>query len=449
MKKIAILVSNPCVYDNRVIKQAESLTSAGYEVTVYCYGIDQEKAKETINNVQYIRVPRLDISLSALLIIAKFAIKRRTFSIGLPWSSAALLPFLFVTLLPVYLLTKFLHTKNSKFHKRSKALLSNMLMPAVHTMLFTRYYDVLDKGTYDIIHANDLDTALTAYFFSKKKNVPFIYDAHELESDRAIRKGFFVRIFTHIHEKKVSQSAAAVITVSQKIAERIQQLYDLKETPICILNAPWAKKDSIIKVDPIKKQLNLKEGDFLSLYVGVVNVSRNLEVTIESAQYLPPNHHIAFIGPPAEAFIQQIEQLLDHHNVRDRVHICPPVKQAKLIKHIESADLGLILSANICDSFNYAMPNKLFEMSFAGLPLLVSNLESIRRYVEGNQIGIVIEEKLTAKNIANAILEAESSYSQIKPTSEKVKDLKSRFGWEIQSEKLISLYKEIALTLCR
>ena len=56
-KRVAMIVSNPCDPDYRVIKEAESLAMAGYEVRVYCtwrpkLGIP---VKETINGVTYVR----------------------------------------------------------------------------------------------------------------------------------------------------------------------------------------------------------------------------------------------------------------------------------------------------------------------------------------------------------------------------------------------------------
>lgn len=56
-KRIAMLVSNPCSPDYRVIKQAESLARAGYEVRVFCtwkpgLGIP---TYEMVNGVTYVR----------------------------------------------------------------------------------------------------------------------------------------------------------------------------------------------------------------------------------------------------------------------------------------------------------------------------------------------------------------------------------------------------------
>jgi hypothetical protein len=56
-RKIAMLVSNPCNPDYRVVKQAESLAAVGYEVRIFCVwrrGIGLP-TYETINGVTYVR----------------------------------------------------------------------------------------------------------------------------------------------------------------------------------------------------------------------------------------------------------------------------------------------------------------------------------------------------------------------------------------------------------
>lgn len=56
-KRVAMLVSNPCNPDYRVVKQAESLARSGYDVRIYgtwnvTLGIP---VRETINDVTYCR----------------------------------------------------------------------------------------------------------------------------------------------------------------------------------------------------------------------------------------------------------------------------------------------------------------------------------------------------------------------------------------------------------
>lgn len=75
-KRVAMIVPNVCDPDYRVIKQAESLAQAGYEVRVYCIwrhgrGIPLQ---ETLNGVTYIRREWNPIAL----------IKHKLFGVPLP-----------------------------------------------------------------------------------------------------------------------------------------------------------------------------------------------------------------------------------------------------------------------------------------------------------------------------------------------------------------------------
>lgn len=70
-KKVAIVVPNPCNPDYRVVKQAETLAGAGYEVRIFCTNTPAGDLPdwEEINGVAYVRCPWSALSAlkSALL----------------------------------------------------------------------------------------------------------------------------------------------------------------------------------------------------------------------------------------------------------------------------------------------------------------------------------------------------------------------------------------------
>ena len=53
--KVLMVVDNTCEYDSRVIKEAEALYSAGYQVCVLCRASDHLPDKVVINGVGYSR----------------------------------------------------------------------------------------------------------------------------------------------------------------------------------------------------------------------------------------------------------------------------------------------------------------------------------------------------------------------------------------------------------
>jgi len=56
-QRVAILVPNACDPDYRVIKQAEVLAAAGYDVRVFAVRKGQTEATELFNGVTYVRKP--------------------------------------------------------------------------------------------------------------------------------------------------------------------------------------------------------------------------------------------------------------------------------------------------------------------------------------------------------------------------------------------------------
>ena len=54
-KRIAVLVDNNCIRDNRVIRSSEAMAAAGYEVRVFCRDKRKSIGDSKINGVNYER----------------------------------------------------------------------------------------------------------------------------------------------------------------------------------------------------------------------------------------------------------------------------------------------------------------------------------------------------------------------------------------------------------
>ena len=79
-----MLVNNPCVYDSRVVKSAETLAALGYSVTVVCRG-DVGLADSVLKNgVRYSRVHKKSFSMGYLFYGLRRAISGDPLAISLP-----------------------------------------------------------------------------------------------------------------------------------------------------------------------------------------------------------------------------------------------------------------------------------------------------------------------------------------------------------------------------
>ncbi|MCA9366407.1 hypothetical protein KC722_02395 [Candidatus Kaiserbacteria bacterium] len=70
--RVAMLVLNSCNPDARVRKEAEALAALGHNVRVYCLHEKKLPDKESLNGVDYIRVPlAMGFLIGALMKVLK------------------------------------------------------------------------------------------------------------------------------------------------------------------------------------------------------------------------------------------------------------------------------------------------------------------------------------------------------------------------------------------
>jgi glycosyltransferase involved in cell wall biosynthesis len=70
-----------------------------------------------------------------------------------------------------------------------------------------------------------------------------------------------------------------------------------------------------------------------------------------------------------------------------------------------SADAGLSLFEPVSLSYEYSLPNKMFEFFMAGKPLLATDLPAIRQVYDKYPAGILVNKNLNPKDIAEAAAE--------------------------------------------
>jgi len=71
------------------------------------------------------------------------------------------------------------------------------------------------------------------------------------------------------------------------------------------------------------------------------------------------------------------------------MHAVPAVPPEELIDFIASGDVAVIPLPDVCLSYRYALPNKLFEALFANLPLVTSDLQDMGEFVVTHGLGEV------------------------------------------------------------
>ena len=110
------------------------------------------------------------------------------------------------------------------------------------------------------------------------------------------------------------------------------------------------------------------------------------------------------------------------------------------MEYTGSADVGVALIEDSCVSYRLCLPNKLFEYTMAGLPVIVSNLPEMRRLVASFQVGVVCESN-DFNDIANVIKLV--STMDLRLFRKNLKALNLNYNWRREALKLKAIYASV------
>ncbi len=231
---------------------------------------------------------------------------------------------------------------------------------------------------HNFLLSNDLDTLLPNFIVSKLKRSVLIYDSHELfpEAPELQNRPFVKSIWEGL-ERFLLPKIRFTYTVCQSIADHYQLKYGLKMK--VIRNVPFRK----VKIVPNQKQKIL-------IYQGAINIGRGLELAIDSLQYLE-DYTLFIVG--AGKGLNQLKKRAVKKGVEQQVEFVGRVPYEELPKYTAQAAIGLLLEEPMGKSFEYALPNKLFDYIHSDLPFIASDLIEVKRIVEEYGVGEIIKER--------------------------------------------------------
>jgi glycosyltransferase involved in cell wall biosynthesis len=288
-------------------------------------------------------------------------------------------------------------------------------------LLFRRYTYIL---------ANDLDTLPACFFVSKLKNTALVYDSHELFSEgpelqgRKIVQGFW-RKLEDFFLPRIKKS----FTVSQSIAEFYDAKYQNKMG--LIRNMPL--KQDVLEVD----EVGFPTKNNTILYQGVLNPGRGLKPMIKALHFID-NLDLIIIGYGKVE--EELKEFVTQEKMAHRVHFLGRISRDKLFNYTKKATLGMVLEEPLGLSFQYSLPNKLFDYIHAEIPIIAGNLPEIIKIINTYKVGVLIDD-YAPKSIAKAIdtlLKDKVLLSKIKEHQQNAKEV---LCWEKESKKLDAYFK--------
>jgi glycosyltransferase involved in cell wall biosynthesis len=119
----------------------------------------------------------------------------------------------------------------------------------------------------------------------------------------------------------------------------------------------------------------------------------DLETILAALAQLPAQYHLVGLGPaPQPGYLLKLRYRAARLGVARRFHIAPLQPPHAVARYIADADIGVIARRGQRRNMRLSLPNRLFQMIAARLPVIVTPLAEIAKMVEEWSIGLVVAE---------------------------------------------------------
>ncbi|GAA2819940.1 glycosyltransferase [Kribbella solani] len=307
--------------------------------------------------------------------------------------------------------------------------------------------DLIDRLEPDVVHAHDMHvigvaTRAAGRAKLRGRTLKVVYDAHEYVaglSQYGARTRRSIAAWAN-HEREYIGSADRVITVSPAIATRLRREHNLRTEPVVVMNTP-NPADVSVEVSDIRSRIGLASDVPLLVYSGGVTRARGIHTAVQALVDLP-EAHLAVVCVPGVATdaVRELQAQAAELEVQDRLHCLDPVKPDEVVAFLRTADVGLIPILRY-PSHEMALPNKLFEYAFAGLPVVVSDMPSMKEFVDYTRIG----EVFVAADAHDLASKVRTVLGDLDNYRERVvhPGYQEEVSWSGQAKKLRQLYGEL------
>lgn len=284
-----------------------------------------------------------------------------------------------------------------------------------------------------IVHCHDTLVLPIGTLISLLTGATLVYDAHELESDKNGQTKLSSWA-TLLIEKICWRRIDTLISVSPSILKWYNSKLGFKKS-ILILNSPAIENASTLESvenerSYFRKLYGIPDTELVFIYLGALVNGRGIELLLKAFSQPGVNSHAVFIGYGA---LQ--ERILALSKINKNLHLHKPVTHELVVALAKNADIGLCIIENTSLSDYYSLPNKLFEYSFSGLPVLASDFPDISAVVSKFKLGLCTKPDVDAITACIKRMETE-------PLGQNFCNL-NELSWQKQSEILIRCYDEI------
>ena len=287
----------------------------------------------------------------------------------------------------------------------------------------TEAFEAASEIEYDIIYAHDWSSIQAAIKLKEKSGKPLVVHIHSLDIDRIASNH---KSWVFDLEKEAIETADAVITVSNYMAERIQKFYDGDPQKIHVVY-PGLSELTEVKEDS-------EPTDPTILFLGRLSSQKGPFEFIEIAEaILNKRKDIHFLmvgnGDQKEEIIEQVAQ----KGLSKNVHFNQFVEHREIAKVFSRS--SLLCMPSYSEPFGIAA----IEAAGHGIPVVISKQSGASEVLPG----AIIINNSDINGFAKAITKLIDSNEESKERVEENKTAIQKLAWEETVQNILSVFSSV------
>ncbi len=242
--------------------------------------------------------------------------------------------------------------------------------------------------------------------------------------------------FYHLLDKSIIRCADKIVAVSARQGERIRRLMVPQRKITVVHNAIDVSLFS--EVDPIdlRREFSLPKNSIVAVTAGRFSAEKGqlllIEAAAEASRYIDEFHLIMYGDGPDLSRARELVRRLG----MERQFLLPGYS-SQVIGALKGADFL------INPSFSEGLPNVVLEAMAVGIPVLATAVGGIPELIAHKETGYLVPAGNRAA-LTDAIIYFCEHHQDIRGFAERaLREVKNRFTFEQQNEKLCDLYRQM------
>jgi glycosyltransferase involved in cell wall biosynthesis len=406
-QKICLLTNTHISYNPRLLKEADALQEADYDVRVVGINLDDSKWQ-------------LDQALMAgrTWKLALYDVRKTTLRGRIHWLRAGL---------------------RQRFYQRT-ARLGWAALEKAYSRHSPELARLAAREPAELFIAHNLQALPAAAWAAKRTKAKLGFDAEDFHRGELLDRPENSEILrqTRSVEERYIPRCTHLTAASDGIAEAYAKHIPVKR-PLTVLNVfPLAERAG---QTPAAQLASERQGTELSLYwySQLIGEDRGLDDAFGAVALLRNRVKLNLRGAIRESYARRLGERLKALGIAGRVRILPPVPPQELVERATCHDVGLALEAGETENRRVAVSNKLCAYLLAGLAVAATDTPGQRGILAGIPEAGFVYAPGDARTLADHLWQwLDNPARLLAARAQARKAAESRFCWDIEKSKLVS-----------